>query len=392
MEYCKCWYKYPYYRYEFENAKCKYIIDNNSMIWFEEETFLESIEYDVMNSNNKKTLNKIYECEKQLCEIFKNQKLRRLTDNNKNKIFISENGINILLKTMKNAKVKKFKKALIDEIIPYIKKTGKYRKDKKYHILLENELNIYGNKNVLYIGYYINIEKIETHNKIEKIYVWGKSHGTILNELREKQNKFYGFEILFVTICEKNIIVEKLFENEIKKIDLICHPIRPNIQTLFQKENNNVDEFKNVFKLKNEYILNNVIEIMKKLVKDNSLDKMKEIINWSATMDNIFHPYNKKFYTTDKIIKLPICSDNFNHKINRTNIDENLKIKHYIKIGEECVICKNEIWSSKNAILTECGHCYHYLCIKKYAKNKCPLCKQEMGLHILNKLSKNLII
>jgi len=44
-------------------------------------------------------------------------------------------------------------------------------------------------------------------------------------------------------------------------------------------------------------------------------------------------------------------------------ICDNLKIKHYIKIGEECPICMDHVWSYKNAILMLCGHGYHATCM-----------------------------
>jgi len=58
--------------------------------------------------------------------------------------------------------------------------------------------------------------QIQKFGKVENIYIWGKYHGIILNELREKQELFYGFKILFITKCENNVLVEKLFELKIK--------------------------------------------------------------------------------------------------------------------------------------------------------------------------------
>ncbi len=81
--------------------------------------------------------------------------------------------------------------------------------------------------------------------------------------------------------------------------------------------------------------------------------------------------------------------ESYNRKVRKT-IEENLKIKHYIKIGEECPICYESINNRNNAYLTNCGHSFHYNCIINYdysnifEKNniKCPVCRQYMGNHI----------
>jgi len=75
-------------------------------------------------------------------------------------------------------------------------------------------------------------------------------------------------------------------------------------------------------------------------------------------------------------------------KIKKT-LNENLQIKHYIKIGEECSICYEKIFTKKNAFLTDCGHSFHYSCIINYDyKNSfgqglyCPICRQDMGIYM----------
>jgi hypothetical protein len=42
---------------------------------------------------------------------------------------------------------------------------------------------------------------------------------------------------------------------------------------------------------------------------------------------------------------------------------ENLRVKQYIRWGEECPICMDPITTKKNAYLTECGHAYHKTCM-----------------------------
>lgn len=80
--------------------------------------------------------------------------------------------------------------------------------------------------------------------------------------------------------------------------------------------------------------------------------------------------------------------ESYNRKIRR-NIIDNLQVKHYIKIGETCPICYDEINTRKNAFLTDCGHSFHFHCIIQYDyKNSfdkdgisCPICRQDMGIY-----------
>jgi len=68
----------------------------------------------------------------------------------------------------------------------------------------------------------------------------------------------------------------------------------------------------------------------------------------------------------------------------------NLKIKCYIKPGEECPICYEQIFTKKTAFLTNCGHTFHKKCLFKYIETKwlstaylsnarCPMCRCCLG-------------
>jgi len=123
----------------------------------------------------------------------------------------------------------------------------------------------------------------------------------------------------------------------------------------------------------------------------------------SLTMDDIFTDYNN----IHNHLNIS-CNYQGSNAINKTSfiyiytsgesvlrrkimkdITENLKIKHYIKIGEECPICYDKILHRKHAFLTDCGHAFHYKCIIDYdyintfTKNGiyCPLCREDMGYY-----------
>jgi len=114
--------------------------------------------------------------------------------------------------------------------------------------------------------------------------------------------------------------------------------------------------------------------------------------------NNNFHniPISVNFQGNNKIAKYKLLDydsdfciyESYNRKI-RKNIYDNLKIKHYIKFGEECPICYDKIIHRNNAFLTDCGHSFHYSCIMTYDYNNafmdngisCPCCRSDMGLY-----------
>lgn len=66
------------------------------------------------------------------------------------------------------------------------------------------------------------------------------------------------------------------------------------------------------------------------------------------------------------------------------------KIKCYIKPGEECPICYEEIMTKSTAFITNCGHSFHKKCIFKCMESKwlstsytstarCPICRCSLG-------------
>lgn len=64
-----------------------------------------------------------------------------------------------------------------------------------------------------------------------------------------------------------------------------------------------------------------------------------------------------------------------------------IKRKVYIKPGEECAICLENIIKKSEAYLTSCGHSFHKLCAFKVFETKsqnkhtfsCPICRARLG-------------
>lgn len=114
---------------------------------------------------------------------------------------------------------------------------------------------------------------------------------------------------------------------------------------------------------------------------DYDINKIPISINFQG--DNKIAKYSILNYDSD------FCKyESYNRKIRR-NIIDNLQIKHYIKFGDTCSICLDNIFIRNNAFLTDCGHSFHYNCIINYDfinsfnNNgiKCPLCRQDMGIY-----------
>ena len=121
----------------------------------------------------------------------------------------------------------------------------------------------------------------------------------------------------------------------------------------------------------------------------------------SVTLEDVFNDYNiNKSPLNYKIssmfqgccnciskYKCIVHSQEHSRRKIKKSLSENLQIKHYIKIGEECSICYEGIYTRRDAFLTDCGHSYHYSCIIKYDYANsfiddgvyCPLCRQDMG-------------
>ncbi|KAL1216638.1 putative E3 ubiquitin-protein ligase RHG1A [Cardamine amara subsp. amara] len=64
-------------------------------------------------------------------------------------------------------------------------------------------------------------------------------------------------------------------------------------------------------------------------------------------------------------------------------VDEDLRGKKYENCSDEkekCVICLSKLKGSEEASKLECGHKFHFECIKKWliVENMCPLCKEAV--------------
>lgn len=163
---------------------------------------------------------------------------------------------------------------------------------------------------------------------------------------------------------------------------------------IFGKKNEEINEFK-------KFITHDILPSMR---RRNTVDTIiLELINkykkkeikikeGSVTLDNILHPFeDDKFICNDNddiliTINRKICfaedaHNMYTYEYTKKSLYDNMKIKHYIKIGDICSICLEEIWSDRTAFLTDCGHGFHASCINKHfymnKSARCPMCRSD---------------
>ena len=118
----------------------------------------------------------------------------------------------------------------------------------------------------------------------------------------------------------------------------------------------------------------------------------------SATLENIFHCHERNswiYAKPNELFAVVPVQIGYSQIERYKTLKENLKQRHYIKIGEKCIICFEPIYKKNDAFLTDCGHYFHNSCVKKcYEINfkqvsKCPLCRQDVGEGPVNQIYCN---
>jgi hypothetical protein len=137
-----------------------------------------------------------------------------------------------------------------------------------------------------------------------------------------------------------------------------------------------------------------------------------------ATAEDVFYLYERNstyYYNCNALRRMSECPDCWGNECfcHEKQITFPLTIGHqitpchfkrkcYIKPGEECSICMENIITKSNAYLTCCGHTFHKSCIFKYVETKwktkyasnlkCPICRTNIGtdaLELSNKTKYN---
>jgi hypothetical protein len=125
----------------------------------------------------------------------------------------------------------------------------------------------------------------------------------------------------------------------------------------------------------------------------------------SCTLEDVYWLYERNstyYYDCNKLGKMDKCENKIDNrclcdeyqdvlpsKIGNTCLPCSLNRKSYIKPGEECTICFEEILTKDNSYILDCGHGFHKMCIFNAYKTKilknynasfsCPLCRRHTG-------------
>jgi prophage antirepressor-like protein len=261
----------------YNSNKIDYVIDIDNNIWFKFKNISEILKYRSSKDALRDLINK------QDKKLLKNIKLLVKNKDHPNTVYINEKGIySFLIKSrMKNAK--DFQLWLINEVLPNLRKYGKYELNKKIKLKLKKlnkKIKILEKNNIILknnmtkhkypkgthiyiieddkkykIGYTDNLEKrLQTYNtgkanKLEYVYYKKTKYGkeieiclkAMLNKYIYKSNKeFY--------ICNINIIIKKILKCiKIENDCIKCKNIEQKGGTLI------IDKIINVYKQKYEY-------------------------------------------------------------------------------------------------------------------------------------------
>ena len=122
-----------------------------------------------------------------------------------------------------------------------------------------------------------------------------------------------------------------------------------------------------------------------------------------STLEDVFYLYERNSRYYHNCSNIEDCPDYWNNDcychlkqdvLPFTICDQytpcNLKLKCYIKPGDECPICYDTIMTKSSAFITNCGHAFHNKCLFKYIETKwlstsytstarCPMCRCSLG-------------
>ena len=252
--------------FTFNNKTFEYVNDIYNKFWFNGKDVTLFIGYKNPQEPIRDHINKKYI--KTLEQIDRVSDSLTLDHNEKTSIYISEEGLYQLLTTskLKNDIIKTFKNWVFEEILPSIRKTGKY----EIPNIFSNVKSFYNDhmitsflgKKVVYLGITSNI--FINNGIVEYLAKYGKSGGITRRDIDEHRKFFNEFKVVFIRECDNYEDIEKLFELELKVLELYR---KAEIKGVMCKE---------LFTVKDDYKMDNIINMLNKLIDNNPLESIKE--------------------------------------------------------------------------------------------------------------------
>lgn len=207
----------------YNNQQIKCILQESNELYFRGKDVANVLEYkdtnkaitQHVNESDKITLKKII---KNLGSILRTPV--KLSENEKNTIYITESGMYSLIFGSKMKVAKTFKHWVTSKVLPELRKTGTYSlKDTITQKPIRSFYNtkyisdFYG-KNVVYIIYVGSYENKE-------YYKFGISSRIFEREFMEHRKAFETTEVVYITECDNNAKIEKLFKQNLKTCNLL---------------------------------------------------------------------------------------------------------------------------------------------------------------------------
>ena len=253
--------------FTFNDKTFVYAVDKKGIIWFNGKEVVSFMGYRNPQEAIREHINKKYVTTFE--HIDRVSETLTLDYNEKNSIYISEFGLYQLLTTskLKNPIINEFQDLLFEEILPSIRKTGKYEIPNLFSNIKcfynDNMITSFIDKKVVYIG--ITSNTVVNNGIVEMLAKFGKTGGIIERDI-EKHRRFYDdFKIIFIRECDNYEDIEKLFKFEL---------IALNLHRKVEIKGITCNE---LFTVKEDYTMDNVINMLNKLIDNNPLKSIKEL-------------------------------------------------------------------------------------------------------------------
>ena len=262
--------------FTFNDKTFVYVADKKGIIWFNGKEVVSFIGYknhrEAIHEHIKKKYITTFE------EIDRGSETLPLDHNEKTSLYISEFGLYQLLTTskLKNPIINEFQDLLFEEILPSIRKTGKYEIPNLFSNIKsfynDNMITPFVDKKVVYIGITSNI--VVNNGIVEVLAKFGKTGGIIERDIEKHRNFFDDFKVVFIRECDNYEDIERLFKLELKALNL--HR-KVEIKGVTCNE---------LFTVKEDYTMDNVINMLNKLIVDNPLKSIEDKNNKIKELEN----------------------------------------------------------------------------------------------------------
>ena len=253
-----------------------YVVDKKGIIWFNGKEVVSLLGYTNPRKAIHDHINEKYVTT--FDEINRGNDSLPLDHNEKTSLYISEFGLYQLLATSKldNDIIKSFQDVLYEEILPSIRKNGKYEIPNLFSNIKsfynDHMITSYIGKNVVYIG--ITSHVVMNNGIMEVLAKFGKTGRMTMRDIDEHRKFFDDFKVVFIRECDNYEEIEKLFKIELKALELYRQVEIKGVNCI------------ELFTVKEDYTMDNVINLMNRLIENNPLKSIENKNNKIKELEN----------------------------------------------------------------------------------------------------------